>query len=747
MSEQNKISRREFVISAAVIGGGMSISIRLAEAASDREPWARTGSQGAVELSPWIEIAPDDTVVVRVQSPESGNGVLTQNAMTVAEELACNWTKVRAEHISARRDFLQNQIYSSVSGIGATFAGRSTLPDRMQLLLQVGASARERLKAAAAERWGVPVAEIEAKNSLLTHGRTGRTLRFGEVAERAAAIRLKTEPVPKPSGQWTLLGKSSTPKLNNPLIVSGHAVYGIDVRMPGMLYAALMQAPVHGGKLKGCDFDAIKNMPGVRGIAIVDPDEPRKSVKSLFDGGENAPQSAVAVVADHYWQARKALDALPTEWDDMGGAQWKTTDQIYRGALAALDHPGEKIEKNDGDAGNVLERSTRIVEATYLTPFCDQAPIEPLNGTALVTDSRVDVWHPAAMTKQAFLTAAEEAGVGPENTYFNQTFVGGSFGRRIFADDVRMVVAVAKRFPGRPVQVIWSREEMMRQGRYRNLTAARFRAALNEDGLPEAMLVRVCRQDAQQGLADCAYTNLGTIPNVRIESQPFPLHILTGAYRAPTYNSNAFFMESFIDECAAAASIDPLEYRLRLLARWPDTSWKRCLETVASKSGWGKKLANGHAQGIAISNWGMWGKPHAGTTVAAVATVEVTSDGELRVPQLDLAFDCGRVLNRDAVLAQLQGGALFGANMSLCEELNVRAGRIVEGNFDQYPMLRMADAPRSLRVHFDAVSGHERHCEVGEPPVGPIGPAIANAIFSATGKRIRAMPFRKQDLR
>jgi isoquinoline 1-oxidoreductase subunit beta len=733
MSTPPKITRREFVVATATVAGGMSISLQLAPAAG----------AGPIELSPWIDIAPDDTIVIRVQSPESGNGVLTQNALTVAEELHCDWHKVRAEFISAWRDFRENKVYSSVSGTGATFAGRSTLPDRMQLLLQVGASARERLKAAAAERWNVPVAEIEAKNSVLTHTPSGRTLRFGEVAAKASTLQLKAEPALKPPGQWTLLGKGSPPKLNNPSIVNGSAIYGMDVRLPGMLYAALMQSPVHGGRLKRCDFPAIRHMPGVRGIAIVDPDEPRKLVKSLFHGGENAPQSAVAVVADHYWQARKALEALPIEWDDRSGTQWKSTDQIYRAALAALDQPGDKVEKNEGDTLAALGQSTRIVEATYHTPFCDQAPIEPLNGTALVTANRVEVWHPAAMTAHAFLTAAEEGGLGPEHTYFNQTFVGGSFGRRIFADDVRLVVAVAKQFPGRPVHVIWSREEMMRQGRYRNLTAARFKAALNADGLPAAMLVRLCRQSGEQGIKDCAYTSLGTIPHVRVESRTMPLHIHTGAYRAPTYNSNAFFMESFIDECAAAAEIDPLDYRLRLLARWPDSGWKQCLLTVAEKSGWGRKLPDGQAQGIAISNWGMWGRPHAGTTVAVVATVEVTSSNEIRVLELDLAFDCGRVLNRDAVLAQMQGGMIFGMNMALNEELHVLDGRIVEGNFDQYAMMRMADTPRHLRVHFDAVSGHDRYSEVGEPPIGPIAPAIANAIFRATGRRPRATPLRK----
>jgi isoquinoline 1-oxidoreductase beta subunit len=748
MSAPRKINRREFAIAVAAMGGGMSISILVDKATDvEREPWPQADTQNAPELSPWIVITPDDTVLIRVSSPESGNGALTQIAMTITEELHCDWNRVKTEYVSMNRDFREDSVYSSVGGIAATFAGRSTLPERMKLLLQIGASARERLKAAAADRWNVRVSEIEAKESVLTHQPSGRTLRFGEVAASAAAIRLKVEPAPKPPAQWSVLGKASPSKLNNPLIVNGSAVYGIDVRRPGMLYAALMQSPVHGGKLKRCEFGAIEHMPGVRGIAIVDPDEPRKTSKSLFGSGASAVQSAVAVVADHYWQARKALEALPVEWDDRSGAQWKTTEHIYQGALATLERAGEKVEKSEGATMEVLGRSTRLVEATYLTPLCDQAPIEPLNGTALVTQNRVDVWHPAAITAQAFLTAAEEAGVAPANTYFNQTFVGGNFGRRLFADDVRLVVAIAKKFPGRPVQVIWSREEAMRQGRYRELTAARFKASLGENGLPEALLVRVCRGGFElRGIADCAYTNLGTIANVHIESQSFPLHILMGSYRAPTYNSHAFFMESFIDECAAAAGIDPLEYRLRLLGNWPDTGWKRCLDEVAAKSGWGRKLPKGQGQGIAISNWNMGGKPRAGTTVAAVATVEVTPDGKLKIPRLDLSFDCGQVLNTDAVLNQLQGGMIFGLNMSLNEELTVQDGRIVEGNFDQYPMLRMADTPRNLQVHFGALSGHERITEVGEPPVGPIGPAIANAIFRATGKRIRTMPFRKHDL-
>jgi isoquinoline 1-oxidoreductase beta subunit len=741
------MSRRAFVVNTACVGGGMAISLVASKGVAALLVNGQSPAAGPVEINPWLTIAPDDTVMIRVASPESGNGVMTQCAMTVTEELHCDWSKVRVESISLNRDFREDLGHTNRDGI-STFAGRSTTPDRMKHLLQLGASARARLKAAAAEHWNVSPGEIETRDSLLTHPASGRTLRYGEIAARAATVKLASEPAPKPPSEWTFLGKASPTKLSNVRLVDGSGVFGIDVRVPGMRYAALMQSPVHGGKLKRYDFDAIKHMPGVRGIAVVDRGVARKPLPWGVPGEISAPQSAIAVVADHYWQARTALDALPIEWDAGPGAKWKTIEQVYETAYAALQREGEKIEKDEGHARQAIAVATRHVEATYLTPFCDQAPMEPLNGTALVTEGRVELWHPAAISGLAYHIAAEEAGVTPEHVHFHQTLIGGSFGRRLFADDVCMVVAVAKQFPGTPVQVIWSREEMTRQGRYRALQAVKLTAALDqEEGMPTALHCRVAHHgSALNGLVDGFYAN-GPIPNVRIESTPLALHILHGAYRAPGYNSHAFFVESFIDECATAAGIDPLEYRLRLLAEWPDSGWRKCLEEVAAKSNWGKKLPKGQGQGLAISNWNMGGKPHAGTTVALVATVAVTPAGELNVENVDLAFDCGRVLNEDAVRAQLEGGVLFGLNMSLNEELTIRDGGIVEGNFDEYPMLRMAQIPKGVNVHLGGLSGHERITEVGEPPVGPAGPAVANAIYRAIGKRIRTMPFRKHDLR
>lgn len=744
------LQRREFIIRTATAAGGLALCIslpRAAEAAfADKQPWSKE-LPATAEFSAWVTVTPDDIVTVRVPTPEIGNGVMTQAAQTVTEELPCDWSKVRAEFASARRDMLEHGVYTT-NGFISFFSGRSTSKPRMDALLQAAASTRERLKAAAAEQWQVPVTEVEAVNSMLKHTPSGRTLRYGEVAQRAATIKLPREPQPKPASQWTVLGKQTPGKLHNADVVNGSLTYGIDVRLPNMLYAALMQSPVHGGKLKRYDFDKIKHMPGVRGVAVVDPAEPRKALPSPFGQIDlSAVQSGIAVVADHYWQARKALEALTPEWDSGEGARWQSTQQIYDAAYAALQKEGEKLETNTGEPFDAFNGKGKLVEAQYLTPYCDQAPLEPLNGTALVTAERVDVWHPSQQSQFGFQIAALETGVAPEKVFFHQTFVGGAFGRRVFGDDLRMVIAVAKKFPGRPVHVIWTREESMRQGRYRAMQSGRFRAVLGADGLPQALHARVAGKGfAVRGLGDSLYTNPLVIKNVQIESQSLPLHILTGAYRGPGYQTNTFMLETFIDECAAAANIDPLEYRLKLLARWPDPGWKQCLQEVAQKAGWGKPLAKGRGRGIAIANWGMEGKPQQGTTCAAVATVEVTPAGELKILQVDVAFDPGRVLNRDAVAAQIEGGTLFGINMTLNEELTVEHGRIVEGNFDTYPILRGGDAPK-INVHFGGVSGHERIQEIGEPPIGPVGPALANAIYQATGKRVRSTPFRKHDLK
>jgi isoquinoline 1-oxidoreductase beta subunit len=686
-------------------------------------------------------------VTVRVPGPEAGTGNSTQAAIYVAEELECDWSQVRVEPISFNRNAREGELYLGATGIWSTFAGAGASDDTRKVLMQAGASARERLRAAAAARWKVATGDVEVRAGKLSHARSKRVAGFGELAAQAAAVKLPREPVIKPREKWTLLGRQTLPLVHARAVVNGSSQYGIDVRLPGMLYAALLQCPVHGGRLESYDFEKIRNMPGVRGVAVVDPDEPRRFLKKPADWANTDAQSGIAVVAEHYWQARQALQAMPVTWDFGPGARWKSAQQIYDALYARLAEPAEDVLSDVGDAPRFVDGAgAKVVEALYHTPFADHATMEPLNGTARVTADRLDLWHPTAMVLQALIVASEETGIPLTQIHHHQTLVGGSFGRRVNCDDVRMVVAVARKFPGQPIHVIWSREETFRQGKYRDLHATRMRAALGPDGLPEALVSHVAAwKPVMFGMNDAAYVR-GPIAHARIETSKVEMHVLTGQYRGPGYNSNCFFMESFIDECAARAGADPLQYRLRLLARWPDAGWSRCLEVAARHAGWGQPLSAGQGRGIAIGNFGGAGKPQAGMTVAAVATVEVSSEGALRVQALDLAFDCGKVLNMDAVRSQLEGSAVFGMNMSLNEEITFENGRVVEGNFDRYPMLRLSDIPR-IRIHAEALSGHERYGNAGEAGVGPIGPAIANAIFAATGTRLRSMPFRNAKLR
>ncbi len=730
-------SRREFIVATASMAGGFALTVLPRSNAMAKGPAA------APEINPWIVIGADDTVTIRMPAPEAGTGNTTQAAMFVAEELQCDWHKIRIEPVPFARD-AREDVYIKKSGIWSTFAGGGTQPGIMQTMLQAGASARERLRLAAAKRWNVPLNEVVAREGRLSHPATQREARYGELAALAGTIELAEEPKLKRREEWRVLTKQSPARLHVRSVVDGTSVYGMDIRVPGMLYAALLQCPVHGGKLKGFNFNAVRDMPGVRGYAVVDPSEPRKKVEQPAYWAHTDPSSAIAIVADHYWQARQALEAMPIEWDYGEGSRWKSTQQVYDAVLKRLDEPAEEQVKSSGNARAFDGAGRELIEATYFTPFSEHATMEPLNGTAIVTRDRVELWHPVATVMQALAITTEETGIEPENIHVHLPLVGGSFGRRVGCDDLRMVLAVAKKFPGTPIHVVWSREETFRQGKYRDLQAARMRARLDSDGLPQSLHVHVAgHSPLLLGLENTAYTN-GCIPDVHIEKSTVPMHILTGQYRGPGYNTHAFFLESFIDECATKARIDPLEYRLRLAAKWADPAWATCLKEVAARADWGRKLPKGHGQGIAIANWGMQGKPHEGTTVAAIATVEVRDSGEFIVHAIDLAFDCGQMIDEDSVRAQLEGGLLFGLNMCLNEELNIEDGRIVEGNFDRYRMIRLADVPRAIRIHTGALSGHARYSGVGEVSVGIAAPAIANAIFAVTGERIRSMPFRRE---
>jgi isoquinoline 1-oxidoreductase beta subunit len=773
MLTDKKLTRRGFLVSSSAIAGGFALSVSaLGRRAGGQTPVAATPAAGAPsladtqnlaagvasgefppmsrpeDLSIWLAILEDDTVVVRVPQPESGQGLMTQAVYNVAEELASDISKMVPEFASPSLDWagFNDLVLGDVTSV--FFAGRSTVMNRRTAYFQAGASARERLKAAAAARWGVTAADVTVANSVLTNTKTGDTLRYGEVAQEAAAVTLDAEPAIKDPSEWTLLGKGDFGKLNNELIITGKATYGIDVQIEGMKYAALAQSPVQGGVLKSYDFNAIKDMPGVIKVvevaatAEVNDDPPILAM----NGAMQAINSAVAVVADHYWQAHQALAALPIEWDPGDGAKWATIDQVKQSAFDRIDAGEVQPYMTIGDPAPALAAGT-VISHDYWTPYSEHSMMEPLNGTALMDGDTLEIWMPTSESLQAYSAVQQETGLDPANITFHPTYVGGSFGRRTNGDDARMVAAVAKQLPGVPVHVIWTREETFIGGRYRAAVATRAKAVLGDDGLPTVLTLESVAGN-QAGWFASPLLQGNPIPNVAVGMAPINTHLLAGPYRGPGYNAAGFILDSFVDELAYEAGIDPLEYRIKLYEPYFDPGYVRALKVAAEKIGWGKTLPKGEGLGIAIANWSQdlqQDPPFLGSTTVTAAHVKVDQDGTLHVLRLEVVPELGTVINYDATDQQIHGGTVFGLNMALNEELTLDNGALVETNFDKYPMLRMGDMPE-INVHFDALTGDPRYSEAGEVPVGPVGPAIANAIFAAIGKRVREMPFRTADL-
>lgn len=757
-SQPIMIDRRKFMLTAAAAGGGLMIGLSPASEASAAVSGAAAWefSEGA-EFTAMLTILPDNTVVVRSTSPDIGNGTFTASPMMVTEELRCDWANVRGEYVPANRDVKDDGLYSS-SGALAFFAGRSTGAAAMKQVLQLGASTRERLREAAAARWDVDVEQVTADKGMLTNGSDGKTLTYGDVAAEAAGILLIEEPAPTPREEWTFLGKASPPKIQRPELLNGRAIYGIDVQVPGMVYAALRQVPAQGGRLKSVDADAVLGMPGVRKVVVVDPDEIRpglpegKRAPFGLSATNTGPQAAVAVIADHYWQAQTALDLLPVEWDSGDGAKWTTTQTIYDALLQKLETPEEpNVVRKQGDMA--AADGPMDFESTFYTPYMDHFNMEPLNGTALVTSDRVDIWMPSQHPLQGLFVVADETGVHPDDVHIHQTWVGTGLGRRVYGNDTRMVAAVAKQMPDTPVKVVWSREESLRQGRYRVLLSGKLGAKVDAQGMPETVMISAAGAGVSgRALADSPYQT--NVPNWKVQTQSFDSNLMTGPWRGPVYNSNCFMLETFINELAESAKIDAIDYRRKLLANYEDKSWIKLLDVVGEKSGWGNELPRGMAQGVAIGNWGMGVQkeggptPFSGTTIAVVVTAELSRRGEIRIPRVDLAVDTGSYINAGLVRQMMEGGIVLSLGAAMHEEINVRDGRVVEGNLDTYSVIRQNDPllPEEIHVHLDGMSMHERFSEAGEPPMGPPPPALAHAIYKLSGTWMRSHPFSKIDL-
>jgi isoquinoline 1-oxidoreductase beta subunit len=557
------------------------------------------------------------------------------------------------------------------------------------------------------------------------HPASGRQVNYGAVAAAAASVTLDAEPAIKTPDQFKLLGQSLN-RIDVPLKVNGTAVFGIDVRLPDMLYASVMTCPVFGGTLKRHDFDAIKNMPGVRAAVEV--------------------PKGIAVVADSFWRAKTALEVMPIEWD-FGPHAKANSAEFSKTFREALDKAGV-VAKEEGDALAAIKAAAQVVEADYEVPYLAHATMEPMNCTAQVTPQRVDVWVGTQNPEATLAAAAEISSVAPENVYVHNCFLGGGFGRRANPDHVRQAVTVAKALGGRPVKLLWTREEDMQHDFYRPMAAIRFRATLDANGMPTAyfnrsvthsILSSVRPDDIKDGIDRTSVEGLATIPygfpQYRIEHLIHNTPVPVWFWRSVGASQNAFAVEGFIDELAQAGGKDPVELRRQLLKGHAD--WLHVLDTVAQKANWGKSMPQGTAQGLAIAE-------SYGSIVAEVAEVAVSRRGEVRVERVVCAIDCGHVVNPLTVAEQIESGVVYGLTAALYGQITIKDGRVAEGNFDDYPMLRL-DAMPEIETHL-ALTGGTKWGGVGEPGVPPVAPAVCNAIFKVTGKRIRSLPLRKHDL-
>jgi isoquinoline 1-oxidoreductase subunit beta len=716
---KTSLSRRQFIVTSLTATGGFALGIAvpgLAEAATlSVRPWGDEAAQHAGEINAWIVIEPDDTVIIRYGRAEMGQGSFTALPMIVTEELECDWDKVKPEYASANRNLRENRVYGNL-GTGGSRAVRETRP----MLQQAGASARERLIAAGAKRWGVAAGECFAERSKVVHRSSGRTLRYGELAAEAAAIKLDKEPAIKTPDQFHFIGQSLD-RIDIPLKINGTAVYGLDIKVPDMVHAAIVACPVFGGKVKSVDESKIAGARGVMQVVRL-PD-------------------AVAVIADRYWRAKAALERLPIEWDT-GAAAATDSAQFRQLYLAALDKPGA-VARHDGNVDAAMPAAAKTFEAVYEAPVISHAQMEPLNATAHVQADRVDVWVGTQNADLALQFAAQAAGVKPENVFIHNTFSGGGFGRRLRPDEVSQAVAISKAI-GKPVKLIWTREEDMRHGRYRTQAAIRFRAAFAADGVPLAFDCRTAAGGANpaavkdgldpqtvQGLIGTSYA----FPNLRVESVLTNTHVPLGPWRAPGHCQNAYFMESFIDEIAHGLGQDPLRFRRKMLAHRED--FVRVLDLLAEKSDWDRPMPAGKGRGLAVHD-------SYDSIVGMVAEVAVSPAGALKVERVVIAADCGHVVNPRTVEMQLEGGMIYGLSAVLFGEITVKNGSVEQGNFDTYPVVRMQDVPNT-EVYLTLSRG-KIWGGIGEPGAAVLPAAVTNAVFAATGKRIRSLPIKNQSL-
>jgi isoquinoline 1-oxidoreductase subunit beta len=725
---KSKLSRRTFIVGSAAAGGGLSLGFNLPDGIASAQ--TQSAAEGGSELNAWVLIRPDETCVIRIARSEMGQGTRTGLAQLVAEELGCDWSKVNTESITPGQNLARKRVWGEMGTGGSR--GIRTSQDYVR---RGGAAARMMLLQAAANEWNVPVGELTVADGIITHAPSKRSTSYGQVTAVAAKL-----PAPDPKSitlkdprDWKIAGQP-VKRLDTADKLNGDKVFAIDVRLPNMLCAAIRDCPVFGGKVKSYDESKIAGRSGVRRVVKV-------------------KDTAVAVVADTWWRAKSALDALPIVWDDADNAT-KSNATIAEHIVDGLTASVINGSRQNGDAVAAIAGAAKKIEAVYRTPFLAHATMEPMNCTARISADKAEVWVATQNSEGSLAALSEASGLPLVQCEVYRHDLGGGFGRRGGAQDyVHQAVAIAKEFPGIPVKLIWSREEDMAHDFYRPISQCRMSAGLDADGNLVGLHARVSGQsinafsnqaaivggkDMRQlqgyyeepGDAQLGYD----MPNLLIDYAMRNTHVPVGPWRGVNTNQNAVYMECFIEEVARAAGKDSLEFRRALMGNHP--KHLAVLNAVAEKADWGKPLPSGLYRGIAqFMGYGSYS--------AAVAEVSVSLTGALKVHRMVLALNCGHAVNPGQIAAQVEGSVAFGLTATLYGECTVENGRMAQLNFDTYEIMRLAEMPKVETV---IVPTYDFWGGVGEPTICVVAPAVLNAIYAATGKPVRSLPLKNVKL-
>ena len=687
------------------------------------------------EVNAWVVIKPDDTVVIRIARSEMGQGTLTGLAQMVAEELECDCSKVTTEQPTPGQNLARKRIWRDMSTGGSR--GIRGIRGSHEYVRQGGAAARQMLIAAAAQEWNVPAAECSAANSVITHAGSGRKTTYGKVAAVAAKMEPPKDVKLKDPKDWKLIGKGVA-RLDTKEKVNGSRIYGTDLNLPGMLNASIKACPVFGGKLVSFDEAKISGMPGVKHVLKV---------------GDNA----VVVVADTWWRANKALNAQPITWDNGPNANVNSA-MIAERNKAGLDATEAFIGNKVGDASAAIAAAPKKIEAVYSYPFQNHATMEPMNATALWTADKCEVWCPTQNGDAVLSAASTAAGLPLDKCDVYKINLGGGFGRRGASDYIRQVVSIAKQLPGTPVKLIWSREEDMLQGAYHPVTQCKLTAGIDAQGNVTGLNMRFSGQSILatviptllvngadlltfQGLLPVGHERFGdhaisyAFDNLTIDHAMRNTHVPPGFWRGVNANQNAIYMECFVDEMAHASNQDALALRQKLMVKNPK-GWA-VLKAAADQGGWGKPTPKGTGRGLAVFYC-------FGAYIAACAEVSVSASGKLTVKRIVAATDSGHAVNPKQIAHQVEGSFVYGLGALLHQECTVKDGRIEQDNFTTYQPLRISEMPK---VETIVMPSGGFWGGVGEPTIAVAAPAVLNAIFNATGKRIRNLPIKNADLK